>query len=70
MSDDEELVEQMELELLAEQNGNLPKTGDYGPDKIVLFELALLFGTGYLVCDHYEKKHERFRQEKEKNSAL
>jgi hypothetical protein len=41
------------------QNGNLPKTGDYGPDKIVLFELALIFGAGYLICDQYEKKHEK-----------
>jgi hypothetical protein len=50
-----------ELGELADQNGNLPKTGDYGPDKIVLCELALLFGTGYLLCDIYEKRNEKKR---------
>jgi hypothetical protein len=37
-------------------NSDFPKTGDYGPDKTVLFELALLFGAGYLLCDYYEKR--------------
>jgi hypothetical protein len=52
-----------ELEELGmqDQNGNLPKTGDYGPDKIVLCELALIFGTGYLLCDCYEKRNEKKR---------
>jgi hypothetical protein len=50
-----------ELGELADQDGNLPKTGDYGPDKIVLCELALLFGTGYLLCDYYEKRNEKKR---------
>jgi hypothetical protein len=54
-----------ELGELADQDGNLPKTGDYGPDKIVLYELALLFGTGYLLCDQYEKKHKKYWHEKE-----
>jgi hypothetical protein len=40
-------------------SGNLPRTGDYGPDKVTFFELALLFGAGYLVCDHYEKKYNK-----------
>jgi hypothetical protein len=48
-----------EMEML-EQDGKLPKTGDYGPDKIVLFELALIFGAGYLICDQYEKTHEKY----------
>jgi hypothetical protein len=52
-------VEMEELGELADQDGNLPKTGDYGPDKIVLCELALLFGTGYLLCDYYEKRNEK-----------
>jgi hypothetical protein len=52
-------VEMEALGELADQDGNLPKTGDYGPDKIVLCELALLFGTGYLLCDYYEKRNEK-----------
>jgi hypothetical protein len=59
-----------ELGDLADQDGNLPKTGDYGLDKIVLCELALLFGTGYLICDQYEKKHEKNWHEKERKSVL
>jgi hypothetical protein len=58
MGNDEELAELGEL---ANLDGNLPKTGDYGPDKIVLCELALLFGTGYLLCDFYEKRTEKKR---------
>jgi hypothetical protein len=50
-------LEKMEM---LEQDGKLPKTGDYGPDNIVLFELALIFGAGYLICDQYEKKHEKY----------
>jgi hypothetical protein len=41
-------------------NSDFPKTGDYGPDKTVLFELALLFGAGYLLCDYYEKRMKEY----------
>ena len=36
--------------------GKLPKTGDYGMDKNVLLLAALIFGSGYLACEYYEKK--------------
>lgn len=36
--------------------GKLPKTGDYGMDKNALLLAALIFGSGYLACEYYEKK--------------
>jgi hypothetical protein len=40
-------------------DGALPKTGDYGMDSRVLLLAALVFGTGYLTCDYYEKRYEK-----------
>jgi hypothetical protein len=37
-------------------SGSLPKTGDYGWDKNLFFLAALLFGSGYLTCEYYERK--------------